>query len=160
MLRYAATLDKSGSLYPASKMYEIEQAIGVIGDLTRSWTPNLYIGMRPKSFGYPEDFNKTEEGKAKVASMRKEWIENELPTWLGYLSDMIDANGGTYLCGGDRPTIADCMAIPTIRNFTRGHIDHVDVDCVKNCNPKIVAYVERFCALPEIKGRYNNGLGA
>mmetsp|Transcript_38659 Transcript_38659/g.84837 ORF Transcript_38659/g.84837 Transcript_38659/m.84837 type:complete len:230 (-) Transcript_38659:292-981(-) len=160
MLRYAATLDKTGALYPTDKMYDVEQAIGVIGDMTRSWTPNLYISMRPKAFGYPEDFPKTDEGKAKIASMRKEWVETELPKWLGFLSDMIDANGGTYLCGGDKPTIADCMAVPTIRNFTRGHIDHVDVDCVAKCNPKVAAYVERFCALPEIKGRYSSGLGA
>jgi len=160
MLRYAASLDKTDSLYPADKMLEVEQAIGLLGDFTRAWQPNLYLAMRPHLFGYPEGYSKTEEGQAKIKEMRENFVANELPKWLGYLSDMIDANGGTFLCGGDKPTIADCMAVATIRSYTKGHVDHVDVDCVAKSNPKIAAYVERFCALPEVKGRYTTGLGA
>jgi len=118
------------------------------------------MGMRPHNYGYPEDFAKSEEGKAQIKRMREAWIADELPKWLGFLSDMIDSNGGTWLCGGDKPTIADCMAVPAIRTYTRGHVDYVGVDCVEKCNPKIVAYVERFCALAEIKGRYSTGIGA
>ena len=160
MLRYAASLDQTGSLYPTDKMLEVEQAIGILGDFSRAWQPNLYIGMRPQNYGYPEDYSKTEEGQAKIKEMRQNFVENELPKWLGYLADMLEKNGGTFLCGGDKPTIADCMAVASIRNFTRGHVDHVDPECVAKSNPKIAAYVERFCALPEVKGRYTTGLGA
>ena len=160
MIRYAGTLDSTGSLYPKEKLYEIEEALGLIGDMQKSWTPPLYIGMRPSAFGYPDDFNKSSEGKAKVESMRKEWIAKELPTFLSRFEDMIKQNGGMFLCGGSKPTIADCMAVPAIRNYTRGHVDYVDVNCVKEANPKIAEYVERFCALPEIKGRYSTGLGS
>ena len=160
MLRYAASLDKTGSLYPADKMLEVEQAIGILGDFTRAWQPNLYIAMKPHSYGYPEGYSKTDEGKAKVKEMRENFVANELSKWLGYLSDMIDKNGGTFLCGDDKPTIADCMAVANIRSFTKGHVDHVPTDCVAKANPNIAAYVERFCALPEIKGRYSTGLGS
>jgi len=159
MLRYVGSIDPTDTLYPKDKLYDIEEAIGLVGDMQNSWSPMIYMSMRPKKFGYPEDFAKTPEGKAKVEGMRKEWITNELPLFLSYLESMIKKNGGTYLCGGDKPSLADCMAIPAIRVYTRGHIDFVDANCVKESSPYIAAYVERFCALPEIDGRYLNGLG-
>jgi len=160
MLRWVGSLDPSKSLYPEDRLYEVEEAIGVIGDLQRAWGPSFYIGMRPKNFGYPEDFNKSPEGQDKIAAMRKTFIEDELPQYLGYISDMIDRNNGQWIASTDKPTIADCMAVPLLRSFTRGHIDHVDVNCIAKSNPKVVQYVERFCALGEIKGRYTNGIGA
>jgi glutathione S-transferase len=119
----------------------------------------MYMGMRPHNYGYPEDFAKTEAGKELIASMRKKWSTEELPKFLKYFADKIDKNGGKWLIAGDYPTIADCQLVATLRNFTRGHVDHVDVKCLE-CNPTIVAYVKRFCALEEIKGRYTNGLGS
>jgi len=166
MIRYAASMDTSGSLYPPTKLIQIEQAIGILSDLTSAWRPSLYTSMRPTSYGYDEDFPTTEKGKEVIQKLRTDFITNELPKYLQYLNDLIQVNKsdsdgtGTWLCGGSKPTIADCMAIPIIRNFTRGHIDHVDVDCVLKCNPDIGKYVERFCSLPEIKGRYSTGLGS
>ena len=154
MMRWAASVNPSKNLYPADKLYQIEEASGLLGDMKGSWSPCLYISMKPTTFGYPSDYPKTPEGAAKVESMRTEWISNELPQYLGYISDMIDKNGGTWLAGGDSPTIADCEAIPAIRNYMRGHIDHVPSDCVAKASPKVAAYVERFCALEEIAGRY------
>jgi glutathione S-transferase len=92
-----------------------------------------------------------------IASMRKKWIAEDLPKFLGYLEDKIDKADGKWLVKGENPTIADCLLVPALRNFTRGHVDHVDTKCLEN-NPKIVAYVKRFCALPEVQGRYTNGL--
>jgi len=166
MIRYAASMDTSGSLYPPTKLIQIEQAIGILNDLSSAWRPSLYTSMRPTSYGYDEDFPTTEKGKEVIQKLRTDFITNELPKYLQYLNDLIQVNNGdsdgtgTWLCGGSKPTIADCMAIPIIRNFTRGHIDHVDVDCVLKCNPDIGKYVERFCSLPEIKGRYSTGLGS
>jgi len=160
MIRYVGSIDPTDSLYPKDKLYDIEEAIGLVEDIQKSWSPMLYMSMRPKNFGYPEDFAKTPEGKAKVEGMRKEWIAKELPRFLSYLESMIKKHGGTYLCGGDKPTLADCMAIPVIRSYTRGHIDFVDVNCVKESSPDVAAYVKRFCTLPEIKGRYSDGLGS
>jgi glutathione S-transferase len=159
MLRWVGNLDESKALYPVDKLYEIEEAIGLIEDMKRAWTPSLYLGMRPANFGYPDDFASTDEGKAVVKALREKFTSDELPVYLKYFEDMIERNGGKFLCG-DKPTIADCLVVPTIRNWTKGHVDHVPVTCIKDFSPKIAAYVENFCALAEIKGRYTNGLGA
>jgi len=46
MLRYIGS-KYSTTLYPSEKMYEIEEAMGVVDDAKRSWTPCLYLGMAP-----------------------------------------------------------------------------------------------------------------
>lgn len=159
-LRYIASIDPTSTLYPKEKLYEIEECIGLIGDMQQSWTPMLYISGKPTKYGYPEGYQNTPEGKAKVESMRKDWIAKELPVFLSNFEAKIEKNGGKFLCGGDKPSLADCVLVPAIRNFTRGHVDFVDVDCVKKSSPKIAEYVERFCALAEVKGRYTDGLGS
>mmetsp|Transcript_8763 Transcript_8763/g.12408 ORF Transcript_8763/g.12408 Transcript_8763/m.12408 type:complete len:226 (-) Transcript_8763:197-874(-) len=147
----------SNDLYPREKLFEIEEAVGIVEDMNKSWTGPLYIGMRPQNFGHPQDFSKTEEGKEKVASMRKQWVAETLPEFLGFFEDMIEKAGGKWLVEGDQPSIADCLLVPALRNFTRGHVDHVDASCLDG-NPIIVAYIKRFCALPEVQGRYSNGV--
>jgi len=159
MLRWVSTLNPSKSLYPSDKIYDVEEAIGLIDDMQRSFMPCLYLSMRPSAYGYPEDFSKTDQGKEKISSMRKSFIEQELPKYLNYISDMIDRNGGKWLVAGENPTLADCNAVPFLRSFTKGHVDYIETNCL-DVNPKVVEYVKRFCALPEIKGRYTNGLGA
>jgi len=157
MLRWASTLNPDSGLYPIDNMYEIEEAIGITGDMKRSWTPNLMLAMRPTNFGYPEGYSGTEEGKEKIKSLREKWIKEELPKYLEFLSDKIKKNGGKWLASTDKPTIADCDAIPLLRSFSRGYIDYVDPSCLE-INPTIVDYIKRFCALEQIKGRYSNGI--
>lgn len=156
MLRYVGATFSS-TLYPPASLYEIEEAIGLIKDLQDSWGPCLYIGMRPQAFGYPSDFSKTEEGKNLVKRMRETWVANELPAFCKWLEEMMEKNGGVWLASKESPTIADCMAVPTLRAFSRGHIDYVPKDVLHEF-PKICAYIERFCALDEIKGRYSDGI--
>lgn len=159
MLRWVSTLKPEKELYPAEKLFDIEEAIGVLEDMNKSFTPCIYLAMRPQNFGYPEDFAKTIEGKAKIEEFRKNWVANELPKHLKYISDMIEKNGGSWLVKGDKPTIADCKAASMLRNFTRGHIDHFDTKCLE-INPTIVQYAKRFCDLDGVKGRYTNGIGS
>ena len=149
----------SKTLYPLDKIYEVEEAVGVVGDFQRAWQPCLYISMRPQIFGYPEGFSSTDEGKEKVKVMRTKFVKEELPLYLGHLEDMLKASGGKWLVKGDEPTIADCMAVSLLRSFTKGHVDHVDTKCLET-HPKVVDYVKNFCELPQIKGRYDNGLGS
>lgn len=156
MLRWVATLNPEKSLYPQGRIFEVEEALGLIADFNRAWSPSLYIAMRPENFGYPQGFGSTDAGKECTKGLREKFIENELPKYLKYLADMIDKNGGKFLCG-DEPTIADCMAVPQLRGFTRGHIDYVSVDSL-NVEPRIVEYIKRFCNLPEISGKYKDGL--
>merc|ERR1719379_3376492 len=160
ILRYAASLDSTNNLYPLDKAFEIEECMGLIQDLQTSWTPNLYISMAPQAYGHPEGFSKTEQGKELVEKMRQTWIEQQLPGFLKYLETKLETNGGQFLCGTDQPTIADCYLVPILRNFTKGHIDYVDTECIQKNSPKLVEYVQRFCALPAIQGRYTSGLGS
>jgi len=157
MLRYAATLNPSANLYPSDKLWEIEEAIGLLADFSRVWQPCVVLAMRPQVFGYPEDFSKTPEGQEKIKDMRMNFIQSELPKWLKFFADMIDENGGGKFLCGDSPTIADCMVVPTFRGFTRGYIDHVPADCL-DVEPRIVDYIKRFVALEKIQGRYTSGL--
>ena len=150
----------SDTLYPDDKLFDIEEAIGLVEDFKRAWNPNLYIGMRAESFGHPEGFSKTDEGKELVKKMRTTFVKEELPKWLGFLEGWLNrTDDGSKFLVGSEPTIADCQLIPVLRSLTRGHVDHVDTKCLES-NPKIVSYVKRFCDLPSIKGRYENGIGS
>ena len=159
MLRWVgATCSKT--LYPQDKLYEIEEAMGVLDDLVKAWAPNMYMGMMPQKYGYPEGYNQTDEGKDKIKSMRQAFVKNELPTYLGRIEGLLDKSGGDWLVAGTtEPTIADCYAVAQLRSFTKGHVDHVDTKCLET-HPKVVAYCKRFCDLPQIKGRYENGIGS
>jgi glutathione S-transferase len=156
MLRYVGS-SFSETLYPRDKIFDIEEALGVVEDMNKSWQPRLYMSMRPENFGHPKGFADTEEGKKLICEMREAWVQNELPKCLTNLEGLIEKNGGRWLASADEPTIADCQAIPLLRNLTRGHVDHVPTNCLET-HPAICAYVQRFCALEPIQGRYNNGL--
>ena len=71
--------------------------VGLAGDLSRTWAPCLYLGMRPHVYGYPEGYNKTEEGKAKVKEMRENFEANELPRFLTYFEDFLKESGGPFM---------------------------------------------------------------
>jgi len=106
MLRYAGTLNPAAKLYPSEKVYEIEEAIGLLGDMSRAWQPCLYLAMRPANYGYDEGFSKTPEGQELVKKMRTKFVETELPKYLKYIADYIDAHGdGKFLCSSDEPTV-------------------------------------------------------
>ena len=147
----------SKTLYPQDKIFDIEEAIGVLEDLEKAWVPAFYMGMRASKFGHPEDFGKTEEGQKVVKELREKFVKDELPVFLKRMSDMMAAHGGKWLVAGDEPTVADCCVVPVLRSFTRGHIDHVPTNCL-DINPAIVQYIKNFCALDGVKGRYNNGI--
>jgi glutathione S-transferase len=156
MLRWVGS-SRSKTLYPADKLLEVDEAIGLVEDLTGAWTPAMYISMAPSKYGYSAEYAKTEEGVKKISEMRTAFVQKQLPVYLTYLEKLIEKNGGKWLVAGDEPTIADCLAVATLRNFTRGHIDCVPTTCL-DTHPKMVEYIKQFCALEPIQGRYNNGI--
>jgi len=160
MLRWVGSAC-SKTLYPADKIYEIEEALGVLDDMRKAWEPCVYMSMAPTKYGRAEDFASTDEGKALIQSMRTTWIQNELPIYLGRIEGLLEKAGGDkwLVAGCNDPTIADCMAVSQLRAYTKGHMDHVDKTCLES-HPKVVAYVKRFCDLPQIKGRYSDGIGS
>lgn len=153
MLRYVGAT-YSETLYPRDKLFDVEEAIGLVEDMRNSWLPCIYVSMRPESYGYPEGFGQTEEGKALVKSMRTGWLENKLPHFAQYISEMIKRNGGVWMASKDEPTIADCFAYCQLIAFTRGYMDHVPTDSLDKY-PVIKAYLERFNNISAIKNWYS-----
>lgn len=158
MLRYVGA-ELSTTLYPREKLYDIEELLGLLDDAKRDWAPAIYAGMSPQKYGYPEGYNKTDEGKALIKSLRESFVNTTLPEHLDRLTKLLEKSGDKWLIPGDEPTIVDCAWVPFLRNYTRGHVDHIDVKCLET-HPKVVEYVKRFCDLPAISGRYSNGLGS
>lgn len=168
MLRYCSKVYENGpygSLYPPDRMYEIEEVIGIITDMNNAFTPALYIANRPEMFGYPEGSQSTEEGKLRIQALRTAFANTILPKFLDIIDKLLlksaaSTNNDTacWLVPGDTPTIADCFAVPNLRRFSRGFIDHVPANCLES-HPRVVQYLERFCALDELKNRYTDGIG-
>ena len=154
MLRYVGRLGDS-KLYPrdAAKELAIDEVIGLAGDFDRAWMPCLYLGMRPATFGYPEDFTKTDEGKELVRSMRVSFVEEKLPQFLTWYAEILRTNGNAFICGS-QPTIADCVLLPQLAKFRAGFIDHVPTNCLDS-HPDIIQYIDRMMAIPEIAAWYN-----
>jgi prostaglandin-H2 D-isomerase / glutathione transferase len=156
MLRWVGST-KSSTLYPKEKLFDIEEVIGDVEDMQRAFTPAQQMGSRATAFGHPDGFEKTEEGKQLVQSMRRKFVTEELPNYIKRLTDRMEKHGGPFLVAGTGPTIADCVAVPALRAFTKGHIDYVDTNCLE-AHPAIVSYIQNFCALEPIKGHYTDGL--
>lgn len=150
MLRYAATL--TPSLYPADKALEVDEMMGLTDDLVRDWRPMIYLGMRPEVFGYPAEVKGTEEHAERVKTLRVAFVQNDLPKYMKLVSDKIEAAGGAFVAGPE-PTIADCHLVPALRNYQKGHIDHVPTTCLDEY-PVVIAYIKRFLELPTVKAYY------
>ena len=159
MLRYCGRLGENSFLYPADKMYDIEEAIGLITDLNNAFIPCLSMANRPQLLGYPEGYQLTEEGKERSKALRHSFHQVTLPLFLTHVEGLLEQSAGPWLVEGDKPTIADCFAVPSLRRFSCGYIDDIPTNCLDS-HPKVVQYLERFCALPEIQGRYSTGIGS
>jgi prostaglandin-H2 D-isomerase / glutathione transferase len=155
-LRWIGT-ELSPSLYPKDRVMDIEEAIGLIEDFSVAFRPSLYLSMRAETFGHSDGWSKSEEGQKVIRELREKFVKEQLPVYLGYLTAMLEKNDNQWLASKDGPTIADCVAVPALRMFTMGTIDHVPADCL-DAYPAIVSYIKRFCALPQIAGRYDKGL--
>ena len=80
-LRYIGGNLGDGSLYPlgdADALLKIEEMVGVLDDLQRSWMPALYISMRPAHMGHDPNWS-DEEKNAKAKEMREKFLADELP---------------------------------------------------------------------------------
>merc|ERR1719350_881772 len=74
MLRYAGTLNPDKNMYPMDKIYDVEEALGLLEDMQNSFVVLYYLGSKPEKYGYPENYQQTEEGKIKLKNMRLEWV--------------------------------------------------------------------------------------
>ena len=156
MLRWVGST-LSTTLYPSDRLFDIEEAVGIVEDMDRAFYTPRMVGMRPTAMGHAEGFSKTEEGQKVVKQLREAFVQNELPKYLERFTKMIEANKGPFLVEGEHPTIVDCIAVPLLRSFSRGFIDHVDPNCL-DAYPVVVQYIKTFCALDGVKGRYDTGI--
>ena len=153
MLRHIGRNYGGGKLYPSEPkaVLETEEVLGLIEDFNRAWTPCLYIGMRPAAFGYPEDFTKTDAGKATMKALRESFLKETLPTYMKHFTAQI---GSRKFLLGDEPTVADCLLFPNLRKFQRGFIDHVPADSLDQYT-EIAAYIQRVKDIPAIAKWYS-----
>jgi glutathione S-transferase len=159
MLRWIGT-DLAPELYPKDKLYDVEEALGLLDDFDRAREPAIVINMFPEWYGYAPGWNKTEEGQATVKALRAKLVGEILPEYAAHLEQMLAKYGpeGWLASPSDSgPTLADCVAVPILRYLTLGVADHVPADCLDKY-PALVDYVKRFCSLPQVAGRYSKGL--
>jgi len=153
MLRFAGKLATAHGvpLYPDESMLAVEEARGLVSDLEREWRIPVGIGFQDLAlFGHSPDIKGTAEHKAIIKSVRNKFLAEELPKYMGFLSERLCRT--SYLCG-ETPTIADCALIPVLNRLTSGAVDFVPADCLGKY-PVVQRYVARFMELPEIKAWY------
>lgn len=93
-----------------------------------------------------------------IGDMVESFVKVTLPRFLGYIQTLLERNEYTWIATSRDPSIADCMAVTILRSLTLGDVvPQVPKDCL-NDFPIIVAYVKRFCSLPQVATRYTNGL--
>lgn len=145
------------SLYPKDRLIDIEEAMGLVLDAHEARVPAMFLNICPEMYGHAPGWNKTEEGQEMIKKMRKEVVSEQIPKFMGYFIALLNKNENKWLASTDGPTLADCTAIPLLRSFSLGHMDHVPTDCLDDY-PVIIDYVKRFCALPQISGHYHSGV--
>ena len=57
-------LQNNRKLYPAEAVFAIEQALRVVEDLRKSWTPCLAMGRSPLQYGHSEEFFENDDSWA------------------------------------------------------------------------------------------------
>ena len=154
MLRWIGSQNKS--LYPDND-YAVDEAMGVVEDMRQSWTPCLALKGMPGAYGHDPEALQGEAGTAKVKKVREYWMKERLPGLVKQVEQLLSRNENKWVASKDSPTIADCLLVPFLRSFTRGHVDHVPTT-IWDDYPVLKDYVKRFCALDAVKGRYTDGL--
>jgi glutathione S-transferase len=130
ILRYVATL-KSETLYPVKdpmRRLLVDQVLGLHGDMLKAVAPAIYLNIRPENYGYPEGFQGTEEGKARVLALRTKAAQEIIPRYAGYFEQFL-ADDAKFLAGNNI-TIADLAAYFSFARYQSGQIDHIPTTVV------------------------------
>ena len=155
MLRYAGrrAAEHGVPLYPSDIQGQlvVEEALGFVSDVQREWTPMVYLGMKPESYGHEKG---TDATAAIVKKVRSDFasMPEKLPHIMGQLTKKLE--GKSFLCG-EQVTIADCDLVPTLNRMVSGGVDHVPAECLDPF-PEVKAYMARFMALPAVATYYES----
>jgi glutathione S-transferase len=146
------------SLYPKDRALDIDEAVLLIEDFHTARVPIMVLSQHPETYGHPSGWNTSEVGQRVIGDMVESFVKVTLPRFLGYIQTLLERNEYTWIATSRDPSIADCMAVTILRSLTLGDVvPQVPKDCL-NDFPIIVAYVKRFCSLPQVATRYTNGL--
>ena len=77
--RVGAMGDGSQLPQDAERRLEIDSALGVLGDLSRSWRPCLSVGLAIRTTAT----RRTRPDKAILKRIREAWLAKELPKYMG-----------------------------------------------------------------------------
>jgi len=69
---------------------------------------------------------------------------------MGYFTTALE--GKDFLCGSE-PTLADCYALPMLRNFTKGTMAFVPKETL-DAYPAVTAYLAKLMAIPAVAKWY------
>jgi glutathione S-transferase len=157
ILRWIGT-ELCPSLYPKDRAFDIDEAMLLIEDFHTARVPIMVLSQHPETYGHPTGWNTSEVGQRVIGAMVESFVKATMPRYLGYIQTMLERNEYTWIATSRDPSIADCMAVTILRSFTLGDVvPQVPKDCLDGF-PVIVAYVKRFCSLPQVADRYTNGL--
>ena len=155
MLRFVGSLDTTSKLYPADSMVrlKIDEALGLIADLDRSWRPCLALGFNPQKYGHPDDLDAS--GKSMLLEkIRTMWMKEEMPKYMKYFEDFIARNGGKFMCGNEL-SIADLQAVHKLNYYRLGFADHVPKTSMDQY-PKMLQYINDVMNEPRVKQYYES----
>ena len=82
-----------------------------------------------------------ESDPLKKKAMRKELTSNELPTYFGYLQDILDTNNSGWFVG-DRMTIADLAVWSLLGWIASGVIDDISAEVIRPFDGLVGLYNE------------------
>jgi len=86
-----------------------------------------------------------------VKTLRENFMQDALGKYMGFVTDMIKANGGKFVAG--ELSIADLDLFVSITYYTKGIADHVPKDCLDQF-PEILAWIEAVKTEPRVAAYY------
>ena len=114
-LAIARICGKLGGMYPEDMVEagKVDQVVIAIENINALLSPSM-----------------REDDPIKKKAMRKELTATELPTYFGYLQDIMDANSSEWFVG-DSMTIADLAAWSLLGWIASGVIDDISVEVIR-----------------------------
>lgn len=144
MLRIAGRMSNGRDVFADEDVPAIEEALGFVADIERSWRIPVGIGIGPAKYGYEKG---TEETNAAIKRVRETWVKEDCRNFMSLLTKKLE--GKKFLIGS-KVTIADCALVPKLNRMMSGGVDHVPTTCLDDF-PVVKEYVSRFMSLKEVR---------
>ena len=154
-------LGKISTLYPQDPLLaakvdaivdeEMDMFTGVAASTYRGTHKTILVTFPYRIFAERFGFESLTDEQQKV--VRKSLNDTVLPRHLSFLEKMLQASSSGWLAGTPTPTIADFIFAPRLKWLIAGVLDGISTDLLVPF-PGVVAFLERFYALPEITAYY------